>query len=89
MACSPAGTLALGDKIPSVPMQDLTEQQAALVRRKAQLREQKDGQYRQKYEVLQERMKELDKVCIFLSSPETALNGLPRCVCACVYCMSG
>lgn len=45
---------------------DLVENQAALVRRKAELREQKDGQYRHKYAVLQERMKELDKVRVLV-----------------------
>eukprot|EP00752_Nemacystus_decipiens_P008065 g7209.t1 len=42
-------------------LEELVEQQTALERRKAELREQKDGQYRQKYAALQRRMKELDQ----------------------------
>eukprot|EP00903_Cladosiphon_okamuranus_P008521 g8183.t3 len=41
--------------------QELVEQQAALERRKAELREQKNGQYRQKQAALQRRIKELDQ----------------------------
>ncbi|CBN73772.1 hypothetical protein Esi_0007_0016 [Ectocarpus siliculosus] len=42
-------------------LEELVEQQASLVRRKAELREKKDGYYREKHAALQERMKELDQ----------------------------
>lgn len=58
--------------------QDLVDQQTALVRKKAELREDKDGSYRRNYAALQGRMKELDQVCLLghvvISLPNRALT---------------